>query len=403
MMNRKWIYKSMSLAAWVVGCMLLVACSTTKNLPEGEVLYTGIKDIEVGEKDNSKYGKEALGEVESALKYPPNNALLGSSSIRFPLPVGLWVYNAFVNKEGKFNKWIFNRFAAKPVFISTVNPDVRTKVAYNLLRENGYFDGYTSYDTIPDKKNDRKAKIEYYIEMNHPYTYDSIRYVRMRHAMDTLIRANMDGTLLHKGDHFNVSNLQAERNRISAIMRNNGFYYFRPDFIVYQADTTIVPGKVWLRVVRKDGLPSTALRPWNVGNISVRMNGFYNEQPTDSIRYKDLTIHYQGKLRVRPGVLYNRIKFRPGDLYTQDKQDKTQTALSQLGVFRYAEMQFNPQDTTRRNRFLDLEIQTVYDLPLNGEFEVNLTTKSNDYTGPGAIFSVTKRNVFRGGKHSACS
>lgn len=376
----------------------LTACSTTKNLPEGEVLYTGIKKIVVDEKDESKYGKEALSEVESALKYPPNNALLGSSTIRFPLPVGLWIYNAFVNKEGKVSKWIFNRFAAKPVFISTVNPDVRTKVAYNLLRENSYFDGYTSYEVVPDKKNERKAKIQYYVEMDHGYTYDSIQYVRQRHAMDTLIRANMHDRVFKEGDHFNVVDMQAERNRLSAIMRNHGFYYFRPDFLVFQADTTITPGKVWLRMVRKEGLPSMVLRPWNVGNISVWLNGFYNEEPTDSIQYKDLTIHYQGKLRVRPGVLYNRIKFHPGDLYTQEKQDKTQTALSQLGVFRYAEMQFQPQDSSRRNRNLDLEIHTVYDLPLNGEFEVNVTTKSNDQTGPGAIFNVTKRNMFRGGE-----
>ena len=43
--------------------------------------------------------KMPLAEVEGALAYPPNNALLGSSSIRVPLPFGLWVYNAFVNKR----------------------------------------------------------------------------------------------------------------------------------------------------------------------------------------------------------------------------------------------------------------------------------------------------------------
>ena len=86
---------------------LLASCSTTKNLPEGEILYTGIKKIEVTNEDKSKEGEEALTEVEAALAYPPNNALLGSSSIRVPLPFGLWVYNAFVNKKGKLNQWIF--------------------------------------------------------------------------------------------------------------------------------------------------------------------------------------------------------------------------------------------------------------------------------------------------------
>ena len=33
---------------------LLSGCSTTKNLPEGEVLYTGIKEIDYGQKSKKK-------------------------------------------------------------------------------------------------------------------------------------------------------------------------------------------------------------------------------------------------------------------------------------------------------------------------------------------------------------
>ena len=125
--------------------MLLLSCSTTKNLPEGAVLYTGIEKVEVINPDRSDEGKSTMREIEAALDYAPNNALFGSSSIRVPFPFGLWVYNAFVNKEGKFGQWIFKKFAAKPVLITTVNPDVRTKVARNLLNEYGYFRGETSY------------------------------------------------------------------------------------------------------------------------------------------------------------------------------------------------------------------------------------------------------------------
>lgn len=377
---------------------LLASCSTTKNLPEGEVLYTGIKKIEVTHEDKTNAGEDALTEVEAALAYPPNNALLGSSSIRVPFPFGLWVYNAFVNKKGKIGKWIFDKLAAKPVFISTVNPEVRVKVAQNLLKEYGYFNGSTGFQVDPDPKNPKKAKISYQVAMNNAYTYDSIQYVRMRHQMDTLIKATIGERLLHDGENFNVTNLEAERQRISSLLRNNGYYYFRPEFITYQADTTINPGKVALRIMTKPGLPRTALRPWKIGDVSVWLNGYNNEAPTDSVHYEDMTIHYEGKLRVRPSVLYNRLKFQSGDLYSQKSQEQTQTAFSRLGIFRYSEMQYVPRDTSRRQDTLDLKINTVYDLPLDGELEVNVTSKSNDQVGPGAIFSVTKRNVFGGGE-----
>ncbi|MDD2953439.1 MAG: BamA/TamA family outer membrane protein [Parabacteroides sp.] len=385
-------------AAALLLAALLTACSTTKNLPEGAILYTGIQRIEVKEADKTPAGETALEEVEAALSYPPNNALLGSSSIRVPFPFGLWVYNAFVNKKGKVGQWIFKKLASKPVLISTVNPDVRVKVARNLLNEYGYFNGETSFQLLPDPKNPRKAKLGYAVTMNAPYTLDSIQYRHIRQRADSLIDATAADRLLRQGENFNVVRLQAERERVSSLLRDNGYYYFRPDFITYQADTLLSPGKVSLRVSPKESLPPSALRPWKLGDISVWLNGYQNEPPTDSIRYKDLTIHYEGKLRVRPSVIYNRLYFKPGELYNQRAQERTQTALSRLGIFRYAELRYAPRDTMPRQDTLDLRINTVYDLPLDGELELNVTAKSNDQVGPGAIFSVTKRNVFGGGE-----
>ena len=89
----------------------------------------------------------------------------------------------------------------------------------------------------PDPKNPKKAKISYKVEMNNAYTYDSIAYVRLRHRIDTLVQRNIGDRLLRDGDNFNVVQLEAERQRISSLLRNNGYYYFRPEFISYQADT----------------------------------------------------------------------------------------------------------------------------------------------------------------------
>ena len=379
-------------------CLFLLSCSTTKNLPEGAILYTGISKMEIQQPDNSEAGRSTVEEVEAALAYPPNNAFMGSSSVRVPFPFGLWVYNAFVNKEGKLSRWIFNKLAAKPVLISTVNPDVRVKVARNLLNEYGYFNGATAYELVPDKKDPRKAKIAYQVTMNPPYTIDSVYYVRMRNRVDSLLPRMSSERLLRKGDNFNVVRLQVERERIADMLRDHGYYYFRPEYMLYQADTTITPGKVSLRVVPKEGMPRNALRPWKLGKVDFYLNGYRNEPPTDSIRYKDLTIHYEGKLRVRPSVLYNRLYFRPGDRYSQTQQERSQTALARLGTFRYSEFQYVPRDTMRRQDTLDLRINTVYDLPLDGELELNVTAKSNDQIGPGAVFSVTKRNMFGGGE-----
>ena len=57
----------------IVGLLLggLCACSTTKNLPKGEVLYTGIESITVTDREHVREADEVLGKVEEALAYPP--------------------------------------------------------------------------------------------------------------------------------------------------------------------------------------------------------------------------------------------------------------------------------------------------------------------------------------------
>lgn len=378
--------------------LFFASCSVTKHLPEEELLYTGIKGIEISARDSSAIGENTIAEIEAALAYPPNNALLGSSSVRIPFPFGLWMYNALINKEGKIGKWMFRKLAAKPVYISTVNPEVRVKVAQNLLKEYGYFRGEADFELVPHEKDPKQAGIRYLITMRKPYTLDSIRLIRRRHRTDTIVRQRRLESLLKKGDNFNVTVLEAERQRISALLRNNGYYYFRPDYIVYEADTTRRPEHVDLRLRFTPGMPREALRPWGIGDISVYLNGYDNEPPTDSVRYRDLTLYYEGKLRVRPAALYRRLHLHTGERFTATGQERTQTALSRLGIFRYAELQFSPKDTTARCDTLQLRINTAYDLPLDGELELNVTTKSNDQTGPGAIFSVTKHNIFGGGE-----
>jgi len=377
--------------------LLFTACSTTRNLPEGEVLYTGMKKTVVENRDVSEAGDETLDEVNAALAAAPNNSLLGSSSVRFPFPFGLWMYNAFHSYEKGLGRWIFNRLASTPVLISTVNPEVRVKVARNLLRDYGYFNGQVSYELIPGKG--RQAKLKYNIDMQQPYLLDTVIYSHYSPRTDSLLQQRLVDKILHKGDHFSVLKLDEERQRLSGLLRNAGYYYFRPELINFLADTIQQSGRVSLKITPKAGLPAQVLRPWNIGKRNIILNGFDGEVPTDSMLYKDLTIFYQGKLRVRPLVLYNRFKLMSGERYSQRKQLRTLENMNRLGIFKYTEMQFIPRDTAVDNNVLDVWMNTAYDLPLDGELELNVTSKSNDQIGPGAVFTLSKRNIFGGGEN----
>ena len=240
---------------YVIGIMcLLTACSLTRNLQEGETLYTGIKKLSVEDRDKSAHGAATLEEVEAALSYPPNGAIFGSSSLRNPLQIGLRTYNAWVNHQrGWLGKWLFNTFASNPVYISTVNPATRVKVAQNVLRNYGYFSGVVGYDTVAAGK--RKAKLNYTVRMGGLHTLDSIEYRGFPNGMDSLLKTTERQRVLRKGNGFSAADLENERTRLSDLFRNHGYFFYRPDYTMYEADTVQAAGKVQLRVSPDPAVP----------------------------------------------------------------------------------------------------------------------------------------------------
>ena len=401
----------------LIGVSLLAACSTTKHLPEGEILYIGQRPTQVDNPQPTSVGETALEEVEAALAKAPNNSLLGSTSVRIPFPLGLWVYNGFQKYEKGLGRWIFNRFAAEPVLLSGVNPDIRTQAATNLLHDYGYFQGKVTHQVLPHAKDSLKARVQYSVNMGRPYFIDTVDYRGFSSRTMAILKLSRRRSLISPGEQFNVPDLDGERTRISNLLRNVGCYYFRPDYLTYQADTTLVPGHVSLRLVPVAGMPEVAEKPFRLGRKSFHLLGKNGEAPNDSLVYKDLTIYYHDKLRVRPNMVHRwmdyqnfRYKRQVEDsagisrqrsarsLYSLYRQTRVQERLANVGIFKYTEIQYVPRDSALVNDTLDVHVIASLDKPYDAELDFNVKMKSNNQTGPGAAFTLTKNNVFGGGE-----
>lgn len=225
--------------------------------------------------------------------------------------MGLWIYNGFVKYQKGVGKWIFNRFAATPVLMSSVTPEIRQKAAANLLRDYGYFNGTVSYKTFVDPKDSLKAKLQYTVNMRNPYFIDTVVYRGFSDRTRRIMELSRRRSLISPGEQFNVADLDGERTRISTLLRNVGCYYFRPDYLTYQADTTLVPGgHVSMRMIPVAGMPAVAEKPFYVGNQSVYLMGKQGQQPNDSMDYKGIQIHYYNKPGVRPNMLYRWLNYQ---------------------------------------------------------------------------------------------
>lgn len=375
--------------------LFLSSCSMTKNIPEDDQLFTGLKAITYEDYEQNDNFVKTQEEVEAALATAPNGSLFGSSYYRVPFSFGVSVWNHYSEKNTPFARWMTKSFGKQPVLMSWVNPELRATVAQSVLRNHGYFNGRVDYKPIA-MKNPKTAKLSYQVKPGHLYTLDSVSIVGFPAEADSLIQATIDGTYVKKGDAFVVSNLDAERQRISTMLRNNGYYYYQPGYASYLADTFVVDGKVQLQLKLANDIPYAAKHKWYIGNIDVSMRKTNREVLTDSIKRR-ITIHFNGKKPpIRARVLMGDIKLRPSQLYRHDNYLQSMSKLNAMGLFSSVNMTFTPRDTTALCDTLDLAMTCTFDKPWDFYVETNFNARTIGRMGPELRMGVTRRNAFRG-------
>lgn len=376
--------------------LLAAACSTTRRLGTDEVLYTGVRKIRIEPDSGVVLSAAAESAVKEPLSVAPNNPLY-SPYLRTPLPIGLWVYNyLYTPKEKGFKYWLYKRLAKQPVLISKVQPGLRTKVAEQVLENYGYF-GSQAEDSLLYRKHGRKAKVYYTLRIAPPWYYSNISYPQAGGGLQPLIDSMRATSLLRVGAQYNMDSLTLERKRISQLLRNRGYYYFRPEYMEYLADTTVERRRVDLRLNLKPNVPEVALKPYRVGDITVRLTNI-KPGPADTFRLRDVRVIAQRPMKIRPKILSRTLSLEPGQLFTVDAQNRTQTALNKLGIFRSVNLGVTPLDSLRGADTLDVVIDAQFDYPLEAALETDVTSKSNSFIGPGITFKVSNNNLFRGGE-----
>ena len=385
---------------------LITGCSSTSALKEDEQLFTGLVPIEYKNYEKGAYADSTITEMEYALASAPNGALFGSSYYRTPFPVRLWIWNAFSQSDGALAKWITKVFGSKPKLMANVNPQLRAQVAEHQLDKYGYFNGKVTYDVLT-QSNPKKAKVAYQVDFGHLWTLDSMAYLNFPAKSKQFIDASMNKALIRKGSPFNVANMESERQRITRLFRNRGYYFYQNSYASYLADTVNVPGKVQLRLMMADSVDDRATRQWYIGKIHVNFRKQYMEELKDSFVRSYLSFHYNGrKMPIRPGIVLQSLRLRPRELYRVRTEERAKTGLQEMGLFSYSSIQFSPRSVQTLDSLgnvvyrdtLDANIDLVFDKPYDFYVEANARGKTTGRVGPELVVGLTKRNAFHGGE-----
>lgn len=384
-------------AALLCAVVLLCGCSTTRRIADDDMLYTGRK-IRLHAEPGSKLPEGLGSDISRAVAARPNNAVsLFGEYYRYPFPLGLWVYNNWSNPPSGLRHWLFNKLVEEPVLVSDIRPEVRVKMLDELLDNNGYFSGTATY-SLKQGKNRKKATVIYDINLGPEYRLGSIDYpadtTLLNHFIDSLARRD---PYLRAGSRYCTDSLDVARTRITNSLRNRGYYFFRPEFIEYLADSLNTPQVIDLRLTVASNLPKFVTDRYVTGSITTYV--FRNQgggDPDTIVTNRGVIVQYKPS-RLRHGLIPECVTFRSGKVFSVRDMNRTQTYLSRLGIFNAISIDA-VRDTLASVPTLDVVISCTFDKPIEASAEVNASSKSNSYLGPGLTLGITNRNLFGGGE-----
>ncbi|WP_426486224.1 BamA/TamA family outer membrane protein [Flavobacterium sp. 2] len=365
-------------------------CSNTKYLPEGDLLYTGasvkVKDSIIKKKDR----KALENQLEDLLRPKPNKQFLG-------LRPKLWVYNIAgqPKKDKGFRYWLRTKVGEEPVLFSKVDLDYNASVLRNFTENKGYFKTRVSADSTVRNK---RVTAEYIVVPKKQYIIKSVTFPDDSLAMSRIIGRSSRRSLLKVGNPYDLDVIKAERERIDARLKEKGYYYFNPDYILAKVDSSKGDHEVKIRLVIKDDAPPKALTAYKIDKIIVYPNFSISKdsvkyKPEDIVQYKDFTIIDTANT-FKPRVFDRTIYFKKGDLYNRKDHNLTLNRFVNLGTFSFVKNEFRTSDSIKN------ALDSYYYLTLLPKkfirVEVLGKTNSASYTGTEINVNWNNRNLFRG-------
>ncbi len=369
-----------------LGCLLFSACSGLRYIPANEKLYTGTK-VKINYPEKPKNADALQTELEGVVRPQPNFSFLG-------LRPKLYFWHLGVGKTKGIGKFLADKLGEPPVLLSQVKIAATRGLMTNRLQNRGYFHAAVTNEVKAEAKT---AQVNYTATTGQVYKIKEVNFPAGDSAVLAAIRSTQAASLLKVGEPYNLDVLTQERVRIDASLKNQGFYYFTPDILLFAVDSTL-RNQVTVDVQVKANAPARALRPYWLDEVKLNTNFVLTDTTRRTpIRFRKYQ-YLPDENMFRARAITNTVFIYPDSLFRQRRRDQTLSRLMSLGTFRFVEIRFNPAaagDSAGRGR-LDADVRMTQLKKKSLRAELQLVNKTSEFTGPGINISYRNRSALRG-------
>ena len=274
-------------------------------------------------------------------------------------------------------RWInrmLKNIGEAPVVYDTVMAERSCEALRSAMSNMGYLHSEVELQT---RRKGKKVRVTYILKPGEPYYLRNVRYDIADDSIRALLDADRQYTL-RTGAPFTVERLDAERNRITNFLLENGYYKFNKDFIHFSADSARDSREIDLTLHLDKYRPNS------------------NAPETLHPRYTIGTVSYasgdKGNIQLRPKVLQYNTAIIPGTPFSANALQKTYNNFARLKAIRYTNIKFSELPDTS---VLDCDIQVSTNKPHTLSFQPEGTNTAGDL-GAAASLTYENRNIFHG-------
>ncbi|HXD77758.1 MAG TPA: BamA/TamA family outer membrane protein [Puia sp.] len=370
---------------------VLASCRESRYLGENEVLYTANKtevqsSVPMKKKEKNQWSEE----MENYLRPKLNSKILG-------LRVKLWIYNIAgkTTKKKGFRHWLKYKVGEPPVLASPLILRNNAQVLQSHFENKGFFHDTVLVTTFV---KDKHLTATYSAQLGPRYTIGKINYPDDSDLVSNRIDTMQRHSLLHTGDFYDFETIKAERVRIDDHLKNRGFYFFNPDYLIVDLDTAVGDHKVDMFMRLKDEMPDPARAVYHIDSIEIYVNS--GLRPDTNLQRSVVTPEgyrvIDSAKFLRPKVFSQTVLIKPNTIYRQDDHNSSLSRLVSLGVFQFVKARFQPTTPADTNSRLNLYYYLTPAKTKQLRFEVIGLTRSDNTTGTELALNWRHRNLFRG-------
>lgn len=383
---------------WPLCCGVIAltwnSCSNARYIPEGDYLYVkGEVEVE-SDTISEQYIKPLSEALEDMLRPKPNSSILG-------MRPQLSIFNRIDSprRENSIKGWLKYKVGEAPVLLSDVNREYNQNLLRNRLENLGFFNAEVQSDTILNK---HKATIHYTAFPGIVHRISRVTFEMDSTELGRAIMGTAENSLLQEGRPFNLETIIEERERIDNELKNLGYYYFNPDYILVEVDSNRLEHHVDLYVTVKREASQRARQPYIINNIVIYPDYNPAQQTRTTTRLPPSAALYRDQYHIvdpentyRKFALANTMFFERGEYYNRTDHTRTLNQLVNMGTFRLVKNDFIEVDPD--TNLLDVHYYLT-PRPKRGLRIELLGKTASVYNGSELNVNWLNRNTFRSGE-----